>query len=135
MGDDISGDLSIFDLILTPIYIFIAWLIANFIQKKNIYYHPEYKYFTYGLMAKITGAIGLGLIYCFYYGGGDTTNYFESARAYVNLFFKNKDDFFLGWFGNPVGTDYYFFDENTGYPVYNHRDSNSFFVVRLLIPI
>ena len=130
-----EDDLSIFDFILTPIYIFIAWFVANFIQKKYIYHNPEYKYFVYGLIAKIIGAIGLGLIYCFYYGGGDTTNYFESAQAYVNLFFKNRTDFFLGWLGNAKGIDYYFFDDNTGYSVYHHKDSNSFFVVRLLIPI
>src|SRR5271166_2478153 len=112
-------DLSVFDLILTP---------------KNIFNHPEYKYFTYGLFAKIVGAIGLGLVYYFYYGGGDTTNYFQSARAYVNLFSKNQFDFIEGWFGTSNG-DQYFFDENIGYSVYYHRDSNSFFVVRLLIPI
>jgi len=128
-------DLSIFDLILTPIYIFIAWIIANFIQKKYLYNNPEYKYFTYGLLAKIAGAIGLGLVYYFYYGdGGDTTNYFESARAYMNLFFKDRGDFLEGWFGSSKG-DYYYFDEDTGYSVYYHRDPNSFFVVRLLIPI
>ncbi len=128
-------DLSVFDLLITPIYIFIAFLVANFIQKKHIYSNPEYKYFTYGLLAKIIGAIGLGLVYFFYYDGGDTTNYFESARAYVNLFFKNKEDFFQGWLGNAKGVDNYFFDDVTGYSVYHHRDANSFFVVRLLIPI
>ncbi len=128
-------DLSVFDLLLTPIYIFLVWLVANFIKNKNIYNHTEYKYFTYGLLAKIAGAIGLGLVYFFYYDGGDTTNYFESAAAYVNLFFKNKPDFFQGWLGDAKGIDQYFFDPSTGYPVYHHKDANSFFVVRLLIPI
>jgi hypothetical protein len=130
-----TEDLSIFDLLLSPIYIFIAWFFANYLQKKNIHQKTEYKYFTYGLMAKIVGAIGLGLVYFFYYGGGDTTNYFESAKAYINLGFKNQTDFYQGWLGNAVGFDLYYFDDSTGYPVYNHRDANSFFVVRLLIPI
>ncbi|MEO8762037.1 MAG: hypothetical protein ABI388_11155 [Bacteroidia bacterium] len=128
-------DLSVFDLLITPLYIFIAWLIANFIKNKNIYNKPEYKYFTYGLMAKIAGAIGLGLVYFFYYGGGDTTNYYESAKAYDNLFFKNQVDFWQGWLGDARGIEYYFFDDGTGYPVYHQKDSNSFFVVRLLIPV
>ncbi len=131
-----SENLSIFDLLIAPLYIFFAWIIANFIRNKNVYNCAEYKYFTYGLMAKIIGAISLGLVYFFYYPeGGDTTNYFESAKAYVNLFFKNQDDFFTGWLGNATGIDYYFFDDNTGYSVYYHKDPNSFFVVRLLIPI
>ncbi|MBS1647817.1 MAG: hypothetical protein JST67_10800 [Bacteroidetes bacterium] len=131
----ITEDLSIYDALLAPLYIFLAWLLANFIQNKNIHNHSEYQYFTYGLMVKIVGAVALGLVYYFYYKGGDTINYFKSARAYVNLFSKNKEDFFLGWLGNAKGVDYYFFDEDTGYSVYHHRDSNSFFVVRLLIPI
>ena len=128
-------DLSVFDLLITPIYIFLAWLIANFIRNKNIYSKPEYKYFTYALMAKIVGAISLGMVYFFYYDGGDTTNYFESARAYVNLFFKNKEDFFQGWLGTINGSDYYLFDDSTGHSIFHHTDPNSFFVVRLLIPI
>lgn len=96
--------------------------------------NPEYRYFVYGLMAKIIGAIALGLVYIFYYGGGDTTNYFESGKAYVNLFFKNTDLFFEGWFGSERD-DYSYFDEETGFSGYYHRDPNSFFVVRLLIPL
>ena len=130
-----TEDLSIFDLLITPIYIFLAWLIANFIKNKNIYNHPEYTYFTYGLLAKIVGATALGLVYFFYYGGGDTTNYFESAKAYDNLFFKNRSDFFGGWLGDVRGYDYYFFDETTGYSAYYQINTTSFFVVRLLIPI
>jgi hypothetical protein len=130
-----KDDLSIFDLLLPPIYIFLAWLIANFIKNKNVYNHPEYKYFTYGLLAKIAGSIALGSVYFFYYEGGDTTNYFESARAYDNLFFKNQEDFWRGWLGDARGYDYYFFDESTGYSAYYQINTTSFFVVRLLIPI
>ncbi|HXB41976.1 MAG TPA: hypothetical protein VNZ49_15650 [Bacteroidia bacterium] len=129
-------DLSIFDVLLPPIYIFIAWFVTNYIQKKNLYSNPEYKYFKAALLAKIGGAMALGLVYFFYYKGGDTINYFESSRAYINLFFENKSDFIHGWFGNiKDNSDYSFFNDNTGYPVYHHKDVNSFFVVRLLIPI
>ncbi|MHB8258885.1 MAG: hypothetical protein ACYDCN_09600 [Bacteroidia bacterium] len=128
-------DLSLFDLLLPPLYIFLAWVIAYFIKQKNIAAHPEYKYFIYGLLAKIVGAIGLGLIYYFYYNGGDTTCYFQSARAYINLFFKNQANFFEGVFGNKNSVDYYYFDENTGYPQYGHTDPKTFFTVTLLIPV
>ena len=130
-----EDDLSLWDLLLTPVYIFLAWLFASNLQKKYEYDHPEYKYFTYGLFAKIIGAIAMGLVYYYHYKGGDTINYFETSRAYVNLFFKNKEDFLQGWFGNNKTVDKYFFDEDTGWPVFHHRDLNSFFVVRLLIPI
>lgn len=128
-------NLSVFDILLPPIYLVIVLAYAYVITKKNIRTNPEYKYFIPGLIARILGAIALGLVYFFYYKGGDTTNYHESAVAYVNLFFENREDFFWGWLGNAKGYDWSFFNEKTGWPVYTHRDSHSFFVVRLLIPL
>lgn len=129
-------DLSIYDLLLTPIYILLILCVAYYIKKKHIAQHEEYKYYVAGISVKMLGAIGLGLIYFFYYNGGDTVNYYQTAKAYVNLFFKNRDNFMEGWLGTVIDTNhYYFFDENTGYPVYYHSDANAFFVVRLLIPL
>jgi hypothetical protein len=126
--------LSIFDILLPPFYLIGAYLYGYWTTKRKIKAHPEYAYFTKGLMARIFGAIALGIIYFFYYGGGDTTNYLQTSSAYSNLLFKDYEDFLIGWLGD--GENYYFqFDESTGYPVYNPRDHHSFFVVRLLIPI
>src|ERR1700741_2713517 len=129
-------NLSIFDLLLTPIYLFVIWIIARKIREKNIRDKPEYKYFVTGLFVKILGAFALGFVYFFYYEGGDTVNYFVSARAYLNLATVNSSDFLEGWFGNPpISSEWFYFSQDTGFPVYYHRDSHSFFVVRLLIPI
>jgi len=128
--------LSIYDILLTPIYLGVVLFIAKLYEKSKIAEHPEYKYFTRGLFIKILGAFALGSVYMFYYDGGDTTNYFQSARAYVNLAFHNPEMFFEGWFGRPT---YYeinsSFTHETTYPVYYHRDYHAFWVVRLLIPI
>lgn len=126
--------LSVFDLLLTPFYIIGAYIYAYWVTKKNIREKPEYAYFTKGLMVRIFGALAIGLVYFFYYSGGDTTNYFQTSSAYSKLFLTDKDDFWIGWLGD--GSKHYFtFDETTGYPVYTPRDHHSFFVVRLLIPI
>ncbi len=87
-----------------------------------------------GLIARIFGAIFLGLIYFFYYGGGDTINYHRSSIAYAKLIFVDVDDFWTGWFGS-VKYNYLAFNEFTGFPTYRPTDSHAFFVVRLLIPI
>ncbi|MDF2450169.1 MAG: hypothetical protein K0R26_2673 [Bacteroidota bacterium] len=126
--------LSIFDLLLTPVYILGAYMYAYWVTKRNIRQKPEYAYFTKGLMVRIGGAIALGLVYFFYYSGGDTTNYFQTSSAYSKLFFKDQESFWIGWLGN-AKEHYFTFDETTGYPVYGARDHHSFFVVRLLIPI
>lgn len=126
--------LSIFDVLLTPLYILGAYTYGYYVTKKNIRENPEYAYFTKGLMTRIFGAIALGLVYFFYYNGGDTTNYFQTSSAYANLMFTDTEDFWLGWFGS--AKEYIFhFDDTTGYPVYWQKDHHSFFVVRLLIPI
>lgn len=126
--------LSVFDLLLTPLYILGAYAYGYWVTKKNIQKRPEYAYFTKGLMVRIFGAIALGLVYFFYYSGGDTTNYFQTSSAYAKLFFKDQESFWIGWLGN-AKEHYFTFDESTGYPVYWARDHHSFFVVRLLIPI
>lgn len=126
--------LSIFDILLTPFYLIGAYAYGYYVTKKNIGEKPEYKYFTSGLMTRIFGAMALGVTYFFYYNGGDTVNYFETASAYSNLIYKTPHDFWTAWLGDGRGILFQF-DDSTGYPIYKIRDTHSFFVVRLLIPI
>lgn len=129
-----NNNLTLFDILLPPIYLLGAIAYGYWITKKNSRKNPEYSYFLRGLLVRIFGAISLGLVYHFYYTGGDTVNYHQTASAYANLIYEHSSDFWIGWLGN--GKDYFFpFDESTGYPVYGHSDAHSFFVVRLLIPI
>jgi hypothetical protein len=128
--------LSVYDLLLPPFYLAFILIIGGFIKKKHIDENPEYEFFQLGLIVKIIGAIALGLVYVFYYGGGDTINYYNTANAYINLSYFNFDHFLEGWLGNPLEINTRnFFNQETGYPTYFHRDQHSFFVVRLLIPI
>lgn len=73
------------DLFLTPIYLGILYLIAFGIRDKvtNLY---TKQYFIPALTLKFVGAIGLGLIYQFYYGGGDTFNYYAAVKGIGNAF-------------------------------------------------
>ena len=129
-------NLSVYDLLISPLYLAVILFIGNIIKKNNIDEFPEYEYFFKGLIIKIFGAISLGLVYSYYYGGGDTLNYFQTANAYVNLAFFDFNHFIDGWLGNPILINATtFFNDETGYPVYFHRDHHSFFIVRILIPI
>ena len=119
-----NNNLSLFDIILTPLYLLGAYAYGYWITKKNIREKPEYAYFTKGLMVRISGAIILGLVYFFYYPGGDTINYFQTSSAYANLIFKDQADFWIGWLGD-ARHHYFSFDELTGYPVYWPKDYHS----------
>lgn len=127
--------ISAYDFVLTPLYIIIILLIASFHVGKKRFDEPYYTYFIPALSVKLLGAIALGFIYMFYYNGGDTTNYYETAKAYANLAFINKNDFLEGWLSTPVSDINLYFNDQTGYPIYTHKDHHSFFVVRLLIPL
>jgi len=82
--------LGIKDLLLTPVYLFVIYLIAFIYRSKFVKNKEDKKYFIYGLSLKIIGAIFLGLIYQFYYvGGGDTTHYFNDITVIYNSFFKD----------------------------------------------
>jgi hypothetical protein len=73
--------LTIWDLVLTPVYLLVLIAIAK--KRRDKQYpvgHPLRKYYLPGLYAKFGGAIFIGLLYQYYYGGGDTFNFFTHAR-------------------------------------------------------
>lgn len=73
--------LSIWDLVLTPIYLLILGIAAKR-HRDKVYPqgHPLRPYYLPGLWVKFGGAIFIGLIYQFYYGTGDTLNYFAHGQ-------------------------------------------------------
>lgn len=126
--------LTIFDWLLIPIYFLLIYFVSNYIQKKNETKHPLYKWYTKGLMVKLIGAIAVCLIYQLYYAGGDTTGYFETSKAIVNLAGKDIMVFLDVMAGNNTPENYSCFDATTGWPAY-WRDEKTVFVSRLVVPL
>src|SRR5688572_14531167 len=62
------------DLIVTPFVLLLVYTAAYFVRP-YLCDESNYRYFFPALSLKIVGAIALGFIYQFYYGGGDTFNY------------------------------------------------------------
>ncbi|MBI2721830.1 MAG: hypothetical protein HYX39_06615 [Bacteroidetes bacterium] len=83
-----DSPVDIFDLLLAPFYLAIAFFFARNISNRYIRQKPYYKYLVPGLMCKFIGGISLCLVYTYYYTvGGDVTNYFISANAFVNVLY------------------------------------------------
>jgi hypothetical protein len=80
---------TITDLIFTPLYLFIIYIIARSIVLRNIETKPYYRYFIPGLFAKMFGGIGVCLIYMYYYNGGDTIAYYHDVMLMTDLLFKS----------------------------------------------
>ncbi len=120
---------NIWDVFIVPLYVLVAWGIAFNISKKRKQNDPSFKFYHWGLLYKMGGAIALCLIYLFYYGGGDTTGYFHGALVMRNLFFEDMGAYFNILAGNLTPENYSAFTPETGFPGY-YRDPNSFTVIR-----
>jgi len=87
--------ITITDFLLLPIYLFVVFILAAYF--KNKYYpkgHPLRRYFMPAFTVKIIGAILLGIIYQYYYKGGDTLNYWHQTQV-IN---SSMDESFGTWF-------------------------------------
>lgn len=70
------------DLLVTPIFLIIVYFLAYLIRPK-VSDKLTRKYFIPALTLKIIGAIAVGVIYQFYYKGGDTFNYFTHGSQHI----------------------------------------------------
>src|SRR6185295_13874742 len=76
------ANLSILDFVLLPFFLSIIYAIAYKFRNKNYpHKHPLRKYFIPALSIKIFGALFIGLIYAYYYKGGDTYYFFNQAQV------------------------------------------------------
>jgi hypothetical protein len=73
------------DIFIAPIYLLLFYGIAFAVRRKvtNKFTRP---YFIPALSLKFLGAIALGVIYQFYYHGGDTYNYFYHSSVIYDAF-------------------------------------------------
>lgn len=87
--------LSPLNFLLLPFYLAIIYAVAFRFRdrhyKKN---HPWRKYFIPALTLKIVGAIFIGLVYSFYYKGGDTFYYHYHSQIINSAF----DESFVKWY-------------------------------------
>ena len=111
------------------IYLFIILFGARSYQNKKINSIPAYKYFVSGLFFKILVGLGFCLIYTLYYGGGDTTGYFISSEAMINVLAKKGPEPFFNLLSGNQEKGSYVFDAFTGLVFYWH-DPQAWSVVR-----
>tara|TARA_B100000963_G_scaffold360636_1_gene392292 strand:+ start:2458 stop:3789 length:1332 start_codon:yes stop_codon:yes gene_type:complete len=124
----LPGQFNFIDLLISPIYIGLIFLVAFLLRDENL----NLKYYYRGLSIKIFGGLIFWLVYTFVYGGGDAWAYFYSAKSISNLLIQ---DFDKGWAvisAQVQGIDIFpYFNQNTGTPAYYMaRDFHTFTVAR-----
>lgn len=128
--------IQLWEILALPFYLLFIYLIANRIKQKRIKKNPLYKFYVWGLFAKIVGGICFVLIYMYHWRGGDTTSYFESSMAMKNLLLTSPSDWFLNEFGKNSYENFSLFTSSTGYPLnYIYFDHQTFMVIRLVNPL
>ncbi len=70
------------DLIVTPIFALMLYACA-YVVRPYVTNADNRRYFIPALSAKVLGAIALGLIYQFYYDGGDTFNFHSHGSRHI----------------------------------------------------
>jgi hypothetical protein len=79
------------DLIVTPVVIFVIYVVA-YMFRPFVTDPGTRKYFFPALTVRIIGAICVGLIYQFYYNGGDTFNYHTTGSRIIWDAFLDSPD-------------------------------------------
>jgi hypothetical protein len=116
------------DLIVTPLLLILIYCVAYFLRP-FVTDSLTRRYFFPALTVKLIGAIALGVVYQFYYGGGDTFSFhthgsrhiwqafMDSPGAGMKLFFSDRV--------NQTGIYKY------SSQIYFFRDSQSYMIVRI----
>lgn len=113
----------------------IMLVVSGRIKRRNIISNPSYRYFLWGLWAKVIGGLAFGAIYVFFYRHGDTTSYYECALAHCNMFTHDMGDFMRTYFGGGTLEIKSFFSDKTGTPMwYMMSNDNTRIVYKILVP-
>lgn len=83
-------------------FLYMVAIYAYFARKKRVLQktYPEYRYFLYGLGAKLFAVFVFTLIYFYYYEGGDSQAFYYSALSMRNMAFKDPAEYITQMLGD-----------------------------------
>jgi len=116
------------DLIVTPIIIFLVYAGAYWIRPR-VTDSVNRKYFIPALTVRIIGALALGFLYQFYYGGGDTFSYHtHGSRPLWEALIETPSIGIKSFFYHGTYSDGLW---DIAKKIWYWRDSSSFFVIQI----
>ena len=110
---EISNFFSATDLLSAFLWlIIILFITSNRAQKQE---EKIKSYYTWNVVYKLLFSLVFALIYILYYGGGDTTAYWDGANSLNNLLFEKPASLFSELFSDPdLKNMYAHFNNKTG---------------------
>jgi hypothetical protein len=126
---------SVFDIAVFVSYLMIAVIGAHIIRARNNE-NPLFTYYLPHFYWKLFFSTAFGVTYLLYYGGGDTTAYWEGATALNRLFYHSPQAYFTELFSShdasSIYAPSYFSVATVGKPpMWIYRDPNSWFVSKI----
>lgn len=118
------------DFILVPMLLVLVYLLAVRKQEEMMEVNDAYRYYVRAKMYKVFGGLALAGVYAFYYGGGDTVNYWSDAGFLARLMFRNFGCAMDILFGDLSVPNFFCFDVDIR-PYYFLKDPQSYTVTRL----
>lgn len=118
------------DFIKGPIYGLLLLIVMLMVRNRLAPKHLR-NFYLPALLFKFLGAISLGLIYYFYYGGGDTELYYELGVFISRSFYENPSAFFKLIFG-PLQYDPETYPYLAINMFYHRGDTDTYFLLRLV---
>ena len=127
-----NSHLSFLDISIAFIWLLII-LFISISKSKRIENKSLQKYYVPNVLFKCFFAIFFAIIYILFYGGGDTTAYWDGAITLNKLFVKSPVEYFSHLFSEPTpALRSLHFDTFTGYPPgWIYRESEAWFVCKL----
>ena len=128
----VNNYISFYDISIAFIWLIIILVIASS-RAKKVKDTDIRKYYFRNVLFKLFFGTAFALVYLVYYGGGDTTAYWEGAITLNKLFIKSPSMYFEQMLG---GSDFVrssgYFDIETGYPPgWLARESEAWFICKL----
>ena len=78
-----------FDYILGFLFLLLIYFVAFVYRSNKMEKDGDYKYFMYGLSAKIFGGLGFLFLSLYYWKGGDTFTYYVTADGFTSMLLEN----------------------------------------------
>ena len=126
-----SNYVSFYDISIAVLWLLIFLVIANSRAKKVDL--DIRKYYIRNVLFKFFFSISFAVIYLIYYGGGDTTAYWDGALTLNNLFLNSPSLFFEHLINEPTQSLFSeHFNLDTGYPPgWIYREPEAWFVCKI----
>lgn len=125
-------DIEVWEWLLGLLYTILLYVWFAKKKRAMIKQAPEYRYFIWGVLAKLVGGVAFCLIYFYYYGGGDTIIYFYSGVAMRNMALEDPVEYLRQLFGDNSMQALTSYTLNTAKPFgFMFLDDRTFTVVRI----